>query len=327
LYAMYVGALKRRLAVLAIVVAIMVGALECVFRLIGGGDQGEDERSVVFRHHPTLGWFPKANYDGPYDNGFVTIHVRNNSLGFRDVEHAPKRRPRIAFLGDSFVWGYNVEASDRFTDILQAARPDLEVFNLGVSGYGLGQEYLLLQEYFSIVRPDIVFLLVCGNDQDDDSSTFGYGAYYRPLYVKEGGRLVLEGVPVPKSERYYLSEFPLLKKSSLLHAGLRAFLRSTLPAERVESSSSLSVLQAIGSYLAKRNVRLIVGLQFPDPALQGLLEAQDHGGLSFAGTEEFPKKGWGHWTPRGNASVAARIAEYLGAIYPPPAMREPPSPE
>ena len=36
--------------------------------------------------------------------------VRHNSLGLRDIEHDAAPKPTIAFIGDSFVWGYDVGA-------------------------------------------------------------------------------------------------------------------------------------------------------------------------------------------------------------------------
>ncbi len=98
-----------------------------------------DERSLTYRYDATLGWFPQAGAEKSF-TGSRTVRVRHNALGFRDHEYAEKRKPRIAFLGDSFVWGYDAEADERFTERLQGRLPEVEVLNLGVSGYGTDQD-------------------------------------------------------------------------------------------------------------------------------------------------------------------------------------------
>ena len=93
-----------------------------------------DERSLAYRYDEQLGWFPKVNDSLTY-TGTRRIHISHNEMGFRDKPHAEhKTRPRLIFVGDSFVWGYDVEVEERFTDLLQARVASIEVLNLGVSG-------------------------------------------------------------------------------------------------------------------------------------------------------------------------------------------------
>jgi len=56
-----------------------------------------------------------------------TIHARHNSLGFRDVEFEPDGRPVMLFIGDSFVWGVDAEAGERFTDLLRDRLPQFQI--------------------------------------------------------------------------------------------------------------------------------------------------------------------------------------------------------
>ena len=82
----------------------------------------EDERNLTYRYDPELGWFPIANSKKGF-TGSRTIHIEHNSRGFRDVEHVVGAKPRIIFLGDSFVWGYDVEQSeDCFSGVLPGQR-------------------------------------------------------------------------------------------------------------------------------------------------------------------------------------------------------------
>src|ERR1700730_36302 len=66
--------------------------------------------TVVHRYDPELGWLPIPNSVGTFA-GSRTIGIQHNSLGLRDVEHERTDRPMVLFVGDSFVWGYDVEAS------------------------------------------------------------------------------------------------------------------------------------------------------------------------------------------------------------------------
>src|SRR5262249_42942938 len=160
-----------------------------------------------------LGWFPVANsiIQMRASCDFTATH---NSQGFRDREHRASPTPKILFLGDSFVWGYDVQDSERFTDRLKANHPEWDVWNCGVGGYGTDQEFLLLSRCFDLTKPQVVFLLFCTEtDHFDNSSNVRYGGYYKPYYTLAGNQLELHGVPVPRSERFWLSEHRKLARS------------------------------------------------------------------------------------------------------------------
>ncbi len=80
-----------------------------------------------------------------------------NSLGFRDNEFLPKgTKRRVVVLGDSFPMGLAVEPQHSFPKKLQSLRPDIEVLNLGIQGYGPDQELLTYRRIKSSVKPDHV---------------------------------------------------------------------------------------------------------------------------------------------------------------------------
>jgi hypothetical protein len=160
------------LTAIAILLAT-AGAIEGLLRLVDFRDlrdgYGRGYPSV-FRHDAELGWFPVPNAVGPFQ-GSRTFNVANNSLGLRDVELEATLRPTVLFVGDAFLWGYDVEVQDRFTELLRKDLPGLNIVNAGIPGYGTTQEYLLLQRLWDVLKPDVVVLVVCaGNDRDDNSS-------------------------------------------------------------------------------------------------------------------------------------------------------------
>ena len=137
-----------------------------------------------------------------------TIHVHHNSLGLRDEEFTLDAKPTIMFLGDSFVWGLDAEAGERFTELLKPRIPEYKILAAGVSGFGTDQEYLLLKKLWPKVKPAVVVLIFCtDNDRDDNSSNIRYEGYQKPYFTTSAdGSLVLAGQPVPKSRLQAIKE-------------------------------------------------------------------------------------------------------------------------
>src|SRR4051812_47921106 len=114
-----------RSAGIALAIAIMtLAALEIVLRVADFRElrEGVNERSLSYLYDAELGWFPPPNSSSIVANA-RTIHVQHNSLGLRDIEFAGDARPTILFLGDSFVWGLDAEADERFSNLLRKRIP------------------------------------------------------------------------------------------------------------------------------------------------------------------------------------------------------------
>src|SRR6266508_4570513 len=128
------------------VVLITCLALELILRSVNLRYLRLDqtERTLLYAHDAELGWFSVPNSESRF-TGTRTVSVRHNSLGLRDIEQDRAPKPTILFVGDSFVWGYDAEADERFTELLRPAMPDFRIVNAGVSGYGTDQEFLLLR--------------------------------------------------------------------------------------------------------------------------------------------------------------------------------------
>lgn len=268
-----------------------------------------DERSQLYRYDAELGWFPLENSRRPF-TGSRTIQVEHNRDGFRDVPHGAKTKPRVAFLGDSFVWGYDVEANARFTDLLAARWPEREVLNLGVSGYGTDQEWLLLQRFFDRYRPDLVFLVISQqNDRIDNRVNLNYGGYYKPYFVLDGG-LALRGVPVPRAFHYFFSEHPQLARSHLLRAVARLWFERRAPPLVQNPDPTLAILGALRAYLAERGCELRIGVHGGSTRLPYALELDGFRFLDLENNYRFPEQGR-HWTPEGHRFVASKLDAYL----------------
>jgi hypothetical protein len=77
-------------------------------------------------------------------------------------EHPQGPRPRIAFLGDSTVWGYGVPAEDTVSAQFQMRAPQDRVLNLGMNSTETGDMYLMAKSILDVVATLYVFDRVPG---------------------------------------------------------------------------------------------------------------------------------------------------------------------
>jgi hypothetical protein len=154
--------------------------------------EGVSERSLSYRYDAELGWAAVPGSSSVVNNA-RTVHAQHNSLGLRDIEFSLDAQPTILFLGDSFVWGLDAEAGERFTDLLRPHITGYKVLAAGISGYGTDQEYLLLKRLWSKVRPAVVVLIFCTqNDRLDNRTNIRYEGYQKPYFATTAdGSLVL----------------------------------------------------------------------------------------------------------------------------------------
>ena len=115
---------------------------------------------LILRHDPDIGqlYVPNQRARVPFEEGGYTVVT--NSSGFRsDHEFATERgdRPRILFLGDSFMAGFGVDNGDRFAD-LAGEMLGVEVYNAGITGTGTDQQVLAYESYLAGLR----IIDVCG---------------------------------------------------------------------------------------------------------------------------------------------------------------------
>jgi hypothetical protein len=274
-----------------------------------------DERNLAYRFDETLGWMSVENKEGWYTDT-RRVFFKNNAEGFRDSPHSSKEKTRIAFLGDSFVWGYDVQQEERFTEQLQQLMPAQEILNLGISGYGTDQEYLLLRRFFDPYAPDVVVLVVLpANDREDNSTNLRYEGYYKPYFVMNDGRLQAKGIPVPRSPNYYRLQWPLLFRSHFFSAGLGLYFRTIQP-EIHNPDPTLSLLAAMRDFLQSRGARFMIGLIDGDPEIEAFCRAAKIDCLNLENSFRDPANG-GHWTAPGHSAVCRvlypRLAEAAAA--------------
>lgn len=153
-------------------------------------------------HDPILGWRARPSWRGegrtPGDPP-VRFSVRTNARGLRHDREVPDRAPagvgRIAFVGDSFTFGYGVEVEEgtvaRLESALNAAatppRPRVEVLNLGTCAYGVDQMRLVVEHEALPLAPDLVLVGVIDQNFRRALRAVSINGHAKPRFVLEDG--------------------------------------------------------------------------------------------------------------------------------------------
>lgn len=189
---------------LIFVVILFFVFMEIILRIISPSPKYDRGNEFVFyEYSEILGWKNKPGASGIFYIPDSESYVQINSKGLRDEEHEYEKKEetkRIEFYGDSFTWGYGVNEEDRFADIFgeelnSFSDKDYEIINLGTTGYGTDQQYLLLREEGLKYNPDVV-VFVYHNDVGDVGRKTAY-SYPKPFFIIENDELKLTNVPVP----------------------------------------------------------------------------------------------------------------------------------
>jgi hypothetical protein len=161
-----------RVATVGAALAVALCVAEVLVRVFMPQDLGllapwyESHPVYRFRHYPNMD--AQRSWVNPY-------RLRTNSHGLRadrDEAYESPGETRILVHGDSLTFGVGVDNEDTFVHRtqhrLQRRFDGIDVLNLGVSGHGPDQEYLLFLEEGRKYSPRICIIAVClDNDLDD----------------------------------------------------------------------------------------------------------------------------------------------------------------
>lgn len=146
---------------------------------------------------PALGYRLQGNQTGTWVGEGLHATYRINASGYNNehdymVERAPGRA-RVAVIGDSYVEALHIDRGRRFFDVLEAglraAGKPADVFSYAVSGYGTGQELLLLRSEVMRDRPDVVIALWIDNDLSDTACSVSRDPDKPCFYLDDAGHL------------------------------------------------------------------------------------------------------------------------------------------
>jgi hypothetical protein len=92
-----------------------------------------------------------------------SIHYKTNVNGFREFGNPASEKKKLLVIGDSFTQAVDISNSKTY-DRLLADKFGLELFAYGGGGYGTLQEYMILDEFADVIKPQIVIWQFCTND-------------------------------------------------------------------------------------------------------------------------------------------------------------------
>ena len=170
----------------AVAALVTFGVLEIVVRVFF--PQPESMRWLVPDQRYGHLMHPNFHQRYPFIGFDFVMDVRTNSLGLRDDELPPHQAgvKTVLFLGDSFAFGHGVNVEDRFDTVLarllERSEQPYRLINAGVGGWGTVQQTRFARDHFDVFQPDVIVLIFCGNDPDDDDYFAQKGQSFDRLY-------------------------------------------------------------------------------------------------------------------------------------------------
>jgi hypothetical protein len=145
---------------------VLVLALLCLEPILSLAGAADDQIQDL---NPVTGWSPMVNHSFAWRKEWY-CRSRFNSMGLRGPERhftKPPNTLRVAVLGCSLTEALQVPYEKTYCNVLEqqlnnahATQEKVEVLDFGVSGYGLGQEYLRLKDYALKFNPDLVIIAI-----------------------------------------------------------------------------------------------------------------------------------------------------------------------
>lgn len=121
----------------------------------------------MYRADEVTTWRVKPRFAASVVVDGENFRIRTNSFGFRDGDHSfakPNGTFRILVLGDSFTFGWGVEADRIYARLLQGrlladcSNKALEIITAGTPAWGIEQELAWLKQEGLKFEPDLLIL-------------------------------------------------------------------------------------------------------------------------------------------------------------------------
>jgi hypothetical protein len=310
--------------------AIAVGVTELALRLLHPEVLGAwSERSRFYAYDARLGWKGVAGASGTFARADFRTSIRHDALGFRNDSDAPPTHPSVILLGDSYVWGYGVDAPALVsTQLAQRMAPRAaSVRNLGLSGYGSDQELLVLDGLPAEIPIDWVFVVVSlPSDLTNNTHAIQYG-YAKPYYVLDGDGIALRNLPVPAD-----GALQRLRRRFVQSTALGAILQSTGDGPATERDAvelTARILRRIAEVSRARGARatFVINptvetrshLPWADPQVAALTARLQRDGLDVLDLAPLVRElGAGftlpndaHWSVAAHARIAQLFADHM----------------
>jgi hypothetical protein len=154
------------------------------------------KNDTIHHSHKTRGWGLKPNVSAVIKGNVYTT----NSHGYRSLSefNYDPTKYGVLIVGDSFTFGDDIDDSITWPHLLQQLDKQLNIFNLGGSGYGVDQMYITLSETISQYRPKLIIAAFIDNDLH--RSLLDFRDYKKPRFVIKNDKLVMTNTPIGNIE-------------------------------------------------------------------------------------------------------------------------------
>jgi hypothetical protein len=307
--------------------ALAVG--EVMVRLLDPASRDHGLPVGIFLIDSQLGWRLRPDTALLHRTEYFSVPYTINHAGYRDRVRSGPRSPgrtRVLLYGDSQVFGWGVPEGLRFSSLLEAADPRLDIWNMAVPAYGLDQQLIAYEAAGGGIDTDVVVFFVSPSTLA--RSKIGYiFAKYKPRFVLDSaGALAL--IPVPRlGMRWTIVRNRLFSPWYLPYffdrrvGALKRRLAGASPIGEPPTDTLLSpvaramILRTAGTARARGHRMLLLTTLTGSPleTIRGLAEEAGMGVIAL----DLPPEGEGlrfgirdrHWTPRAHALVAEQIRQ------------------
>ena len=265
--------------------------------------------------------------------GYGEVKISTTKYGFRVFGNPQTDKTKIFVIGDSYTGAYNVSDGETYYEYLKKD-PNIEIFALGVGGYGTIQEFLALDKYFDIIKPDIVLWQFCSNDlinndYDLESQSYINDHMVRPYY-KDGK--IVRLYPRRKYDIFNIARYSyILKfidiKISVILDGLFGSLENKLVSDPALLKNSLRTTSEVMALVRERAHGIpVIAFEVDKPEwvddyylticknqnifyIQGIPEAIQESKKAGVKVDGLPYDD--HWNNNASAIAGKMILEYL----------------
>ena len=279
-----------------------------------------------------LGWRLQPMQDAHHRTRYFDVRYTTNSMGFRDKPRSPSNAPRkrrALMYGDSQIFGWGVSFDEQLTSFVE--NDSLEVWNMGVPGYGLDQALLLYErDGASLGAADVVFFL----SRPTTLRVRDAVRYHKPkprFTLDSAGTLRLE----PANSRRILGTDLLLKLAGPLYLpyflDIQAIRRAAAQAKATGMEVELidpelaplvlALLRKAGDIGRERNQQVAVLVSLSDPSAGVVREFCKRNGIGYVSTPwaTAPRsltlgRTDGHWKPEAHRLVADNLRAYFDSV-------------
>ena len=294
-----------------------------------------------------LGWAPKANYrmDSFVEDRLgvkYQLFYRSYRDGFREFGDIASKKVKVFFVGDSYTQAVEVSNDKTYYAVVRRRLP-VEVFAYGGGGFGSLQEYMIVDQFFDQITPDLIVWQCTSNDfinndfELEFNSVVNNNAQRRPYWSEDRivykiplsplGQTLRSFVGTAHSRLLNFTDYQILRLYSILkkdktvemsiaqqqdrHNGFNRSVRTTgailnMVKRRARGTPVVAfcVDDTQPYYNAFAGLAQTEGFQF----LDGIPEAIRRAELAGRNT---PAADGAHWNELGHQLAGASIATYL----------------